>query len=285
MLDNATPIRIQKSMFICYIEFGKSFPYSFFPNKMGCYSINLHDDYHILANKGYLIRNDQNKYMVNKKEKDLFVLPKAIMLKISDVAKKCNNLTDESLIQYTYEKKPYYAYRSTLLNLMENNSESFKETFDKIKNSIESKSSRIYTIGYEGQNLDYLLAKLLYMNVKTLVDVRKNAFSMRREFSKTSLEHGCNEAGIRYIHCPEVGIESEKRQELLPDGKRKELFDWYEKAILPNRVEFINKMSDLFKDGSICFLCYEKNPHDCHRLHLANFCLNSNSSFNSVENI
>lgn len=287
-MDNATPIRIQKTMFIGYILSKGNFPYSFFPNKKGCYSINLHDDYHYLADKGFLEYDcNTNSYKTLPADEKLFKLDINTMQIVKDAARKEHILKDDNeLIEYTYKKKPYYAYKSQILNdLMDREDKAFWSEFNNIKQKIDNKEKKIYTMGYEGLNIDTLLARLIKLNVKNLVDVRKNAFSMRMEFSKKSLVNGCGEASINYIHCPEVGIDSGKRQELIPEGKRMELFDWYEKEILPGKTEFVGKMADLFKTGSICFLCYEKDPKDCHRSRLADFCLEKDSKFNSVENI
>lgn len=288
MMDNATPVKIQKTMFIGYLIAGQDFPYAFFPNQKGCYSLNLHDDYHVLTEKGYLeYDSETNSYHALPAEEKLFKLDDYRMQIVIDAVSKAKLLKEDSqLIRYTYNQKPFYAYKSKIIDeVMNNEDKQFFSESSRIKKIIENKDRKIYTIGYEGLSIDRLLAYLIRLNVKTLVDVRKNAFSMRIEFSKKSLMNGCREAGINYMHCPEVGIDSEKRQELLPEGKRTELFDWYEEEILPTKTSFADKMVDVFSEGSICFLCYEKDPNDCHRSRLANFCLSKHAIFNSVENI
>lgn len=282
LLENPTSLRIQKSMFLYSLECGDPVPYAFFPNQKGCYSINLHDDYHVLQNQGYLsFCEHEQTYSVTSMEKTVFAISDSTLDMVRSVSRHCNCLTDSDLIRYTYSQKPFYALRSEMLSLMKDD-ETFQIERQRISSIIYGYTPALFTIGYEGQDIDKILRSLIRSNVKTLVDVRKNAFSMRREFSKQSLSDGCKQAGIKYIHCPEVGIESAKRQELLPDGKRKELFDWYEANTLPRNIAFVDKMSRLFHDGSICFLCYEKNPADCHRSRLANFCLMKNSVFGTA---
>lgn len=286
-MENATPVRIQKTMFIASLLSDGDFPYSFFPNKRGCYSINLHDDYHYLRDNGFLTHDrETNTYRTLHSGEDLFALDLFTMQAVFDAVKKEHDFKDdEELIEYTYRKKPYFAFKSTILNDLIDSDDVFWTEFNRISDKIKSREKRIYTIGYEGLNIDSLLTCLIELNVKTLVDVRKNAFSMRMEFSKKALSEGCFEAGINYIHCPEVGIDSNKRQELLPDGKRMELFDWYKNEIIPTKTGFVSKMANVFKEGSICFLCYEKDPNDCHRSKLAEFCLSKDPIFNSVENV
>ncbi len=285
-LGSATPFEIQKAIFLCYIEFGNPFPYSFFPNIRGNYSINLHDDYHILEKQGYLsFDRSSNSYSSAITKSDEFSLPEESLAKIKTATKKFKSFSGTGdLIKYVYKIKPYYAYRSKVLDLMDGETEFF-ESFNNIKNKIQSEPHLIYTIGYQDHNIDLLVSKLIYKNIKTLIDVRKNAFSMRIEFSKPTLMRACQEAGITYIHLPDAGIDTFKRNELLPEGKQTELFDWYKAEVLEKKPYLVDKIYSYFKNGSVCLLCYEKNPMDCHRLRLAEYCLEEKFQFNGIYNL
>ena len=50
---------------------------------------------------------------------------------------------------------------------------------------------------------------------------------MKYGFSKKQLKTACNGVGIEYIHIPEVGIESDKRQELNTQADYDKLFKLY----------------------------------------------------------
>lgn len=276
MLGSATSLKIQKLTFLYIKEFysSDSGPYQFFPNIRGCYSVVLSNDYHALEKVKLLEKNIDGSYMLSfstnitnyeiseKEKKDL-----------KFIVTKYGSLPDSQLIKLTYEQKPFYAIRSEIVNSLGLNN-TFFENMNKIKNKINLNPTTIYTIGYEGKTIDQIIRLLIYKNIKTLIDVRKNAFSMRREFSKSNLIIAMKESGIEYIHCPEVGIETEKRNELLPKGKRKELFEWYSKNVLENKFDFVRNVRNLLSLGSVAFLCYEKNPNECHRSYLATFCKN-----------
>jgi hypothetical protein len=71
---------------------------------------------------------------------------------------------------------------------------------------------RLLTIGYEGRSLAEYLGLLREAGCTLLCDVRRNAFSHKRGFSKRALADGCAGAGIRYEHRPGLGIASADRR-------------------------------------------------------------------------
>src|SRR6266851_893951 len=60
-------------------------------------------------------------------------------------------------------------------------------------------------LGYEGQNLDDFVRRLLAREVSLVMDVRLNAISRKRGFSKRVLAAALADAGISYRHVPELG--------------------------------------------------------------------------------
>ena len=62
----------------------------------------------------------------------------------------------------------------------------------------------LFTIGYEGISIDAYINKLLSNHIKTLVDVRKNAYSNKFGFSKKEFKYCLEKAGVKYIHIPEL---------------------------------------------------------------------------------
>jgi uncharacterized protein (DUF488 family) len=66
-------------------------------------------------------------------------------------------------------------------------------------------SGRIYSVGYEGLEVEALVDHLVSSKVSLLVDVRLTPLSRRRGFSRTSLSAELQEAGIDYRHEPELG--------------------------------------------------------------------------------
>lgn len=143
----------------------------------------------------------------------------------------------------------------------------------------------LFTIGYEGISIDTYINKLLQNNIKTLVDVRKNAYSNKFGFSKKEFMYCLERSGIKYIHIPELGIESEKRQELktakssassgydlFGNGVRSienKLFEDY-KNNLPTKQKYIEELLEILKqDNLIAITCFEADYKCCHRYVLA----------------
>ena len=130
---------------------------------------------------------------------------------------------------------------------------------------------QLLSIGYEGITLETYINKLIINDVHVLCDVRKNAFSQKYGFSKSQLQKACEGVGIRYVHIPELGIESDKRLELHSQTDYDTLFQDYEKTTLKNNHIALLKVRDLIvKDKRVALTCFEKNPLQCHRTRVAN---------------
>lgn len=130
-----------------------------------------------------------------------------------------------------------------------------------------------WTIGYEGIGVDGYLNKLLNNGVKTLVDVRRNAYSNKFGFNKNELINALSTVGIVYHHIPELGITSEKRDEagIYEGNSTLALFKEYEED-LPFRTQAINKLLEIYStQKSVAITCFEADYNCCHRSRLANF--------------
>lgn len=66
-----------------------------------------------------------------------------------------------------------------------------------------TKSLFLYTIGYEGRNLNEFVSRLKYSGISTLVDVREIPISRKKGFSKTTLSQFLREYDIDYLHLKE----------------------------------------------------------------------------------
>ena len=140
---------------------------------------------------------------------------------------------------------------------------------DFFKPNLKTKQSEevtFYTIGYEGISLDTYINKLINNNVKLLCDVRKNAYSQKQGFSKAELENSLTKVGIKYQHIPQLGIISEKRQQLKTDKDYQLLFDEYEKTTLIHQEKEIELLIQLLKKNKhIAITCFEAKVCYCHR--------------------
>jgi uncharacterized protein (DUF488 family) len=118
--------------------------------------------------------------------------------------------------------------------------------------------------------LEEYLNRLIKNDVKVLIDVRRNALSMKFGFSKNQLKRYCGNMGIEYVHIPEVGIQSELRQELKSQADYDRLFIRYTNSSLTKTLEYQNQILDLLIiNKRIALTCFEANICRCHRKHLA----------------
>ncbi len=131
----------------------------------------------------------------------------------------------------------------------------------------------IYTVGYEGCDIDEFVAGLKKNKIKRIIDIRKNPVSRKKGFSKNKLAAELKEAGIEYFYLgKELGVPSAWRKAAKEHLiTRKKMFSDYKTKILPQHPAEINEVIELSKKrGRSALLCYENNASDCHRSYLAN---------------
>lgn len=129
---------------------------------------------------------------------------------------------------------------------------------------------QLFTIGYEGVTLEDYLKRLLLEDVHVLCDVRKNAFSQKYGFNKSQLENACKSVGIHYVHVPDLGINSDKRQDLRSQHDYDVLFAEYDRTVIPQNQQALHYVYDLIlREERVALTCFEKDPKQCHRSHVA----------------
>ncbi len=257
-------IRLQKLLFLVSQRQAKS-EYDFIPYKFGCYSYSANADLGAMVKAGLLSEsnssfqnNGKTNYFATLKESD-----KKIVLEVKNLYGKMNS---NALMKHTYINYPYYAINSiTAKNLL---NESQLNAVSESKSKEES--TVLFTIGYEGISLEEYLNRLLKNNITLLVDVRNNPLSMKYGFSKSLLSKFCENLGIQYVHLPEVGVQSEQRQELNTQADYDKLFVNYRKTTLAKtRGTQEEILSLLRRHKRIALTCFEANICQCHRKPLA----------------
>jgi uncharacterized protein (DUF488 family) len=204
-----------------------------------------------------IIKNDPVSYVSQLKKGDLAVL--------EFVKSAYGKMSMSELKKYTYLNYSYYATQSEVAETTLSKNELLRVSEARPHYA----GTVLYTIGYEGISLEEYLNRLLKNDVKLLVDVRKNALSMKYGFSKSQLLKYCGYLGIEYVHIPEVGIESDKRQELSVQEDYDRLFENYSNS-LSGIKDFQLKILELLKTKKrIALTCFEADINRCHRKHLA----------------
>ncbi len=123
---------------------------------------------------------------------------------------------------------------------------------------------KVFTIGYEGRNVDDLVHKLIANGIEQIIDVRQNAFSRKPGFSKTMLFANLQKNGISYHHIPELGSPRDIRQRHNESGSAAAFMDEYS-AYLDTRPEAYQRLKGLALSRTSALLCFERDHTDCHR--------------------
>ena len=130
---------------------------------------------------------------------------------------------------------------------------------------------KLFTVGYEGTDIQDFTASLKEQGVRCVADVRKNPVSRKKGFSKRLLAEALLKVGIEYVHLPGLGVPTEWRklakEELIT---RKKMFSDYVKKILPKQTDEIDLLRKLMRKKGLALLCYEADAHDCHRSYVVN---------------
>ncbi|WP_445501345.1 DUF488 domain-containing protein [Microvirga sp. G4-2] len=129
---------------------------------------------------------------------------------------------------------------------------------------------QIFTIGYEGADVDRFLTTLKDAGIETLADVRAVALSRKRGFSKSALRDALANQGIGYEHFIKLGTPKEGRQAARAgDGELMRRIYCDEVLATEEAQEAFRDLKALAGAKPICLLCFERDPANCHRRILA----------------
>ena len=128
----------------------------------------------------------------------------------------------------------------------------------------------VYTMGYEGTDIDRFVATLKAVGVKTLADVRAVAISRKKGFSKTALQARLSDEDIEYAHFVELG-DPKPGRDAARAGRLDTFRKIYARHLARNECEVALKLlADLVSAQPTCLLCFERDPAACHRSMVAN---------------
>ncbi len=249
-------IELQKYMFLYVHEFSPQKHYAFVPYHYGSFSYEMYKDLHTLERNGHLTLG---KKEIATRAKGFFEeMPSQEQQDMLRFFAQYKDLKGDKLIGHLYKSYPYYAINSKIADRFISKQE---RDIHKPYNDAEI----FYTIGYEGKKFEAYLNQLITHDVKVLVDVRKNAHSMKYGFSKTTLKNAVENLGMHYIHLPNFGIESENRQLLKTKADYEALFASYEKTFSDKQYD-MEQLYEVFKRNKrIAITCFEKDVAYCHR--------------------
>jgi uncharacterized protein (DUF488 family) len=129
---------------------------------------------------------------------------------------------------------------------------------------------QVFTIGYEGADVDRFLTTLKDAGVEVLADVRAVALSRKRGFSKSALRDALANQDIGYEHFIKLGTPKAGRQAARAgDGELMRRIYCDEVLATEEAQEAFLNLEALAASRPICLLCFERDPTNCHRRVLA----------------
>lgn len=122
----------------------------------------------------------------------------------------------------------------------------------------------VFTVGYEGLDVETFLSLLARFDIDTVVDIRELPLSRKPGFSKKALASVLSLSGLEYVHMVDLGCPKLVRDRYREDGNWKRYTDGYLKH-LKTQEAAIAELSELASSSNCALLCYEADFNFCHR--------------------
>jgi uncharacterized protein (DUF488 family) len=237
--------------------------YDFVPHQYGPFSFVLYHELARLVDSGLIVETRKGMCLApgGSGAEHAIGLQSSVCRSLDRVVRQYQGCSREALIDHVYTNYPWYASRSQLR-----------------RHGDEGQAQlAVYTVGYEGRSLDAVLDLLLRKGIRQMLDVRKNAYSMKYGFGRGVLESATERCGIAYRHMSELGIPSALRSGIESRQDYEALFRHYEREILPAQESCVGRADVLLHKKPSALLCFEADPSICHRSRLARLLAGRNS--------
>jgi len=228
--------------------------YQFLPYRFGPFSFTMYHELDHLISQGEIRAISERELLFTSDIASIRVEP-SLNQQIDLIHKRYGNLSTSKLIDTVYGLYPWFTLNSDIR--------------ERRQVSRPVNKPAVYTAGYEGFQIDGFLNLLLKSGIHQIIDVRSNPVSRRYGFHKSSLSRLSSKLGISYVHKPEVGIPSSWRKNLDDPADYEQMFDRYERELLPTQIEAISDISELLSNAPTALVCQEADPASCHRSRLA----------------
>jgi len=231
--------------------------YDFLPYKYGPFSFTLYRDLEMFQRKGIALEDNEGWRVGDQQEINVLLAPlkRTFLDALNQTVSKYCEMRPRKLIDYTYDKYPWYASKSTL----------------NVGNGYATRSAQtaVYTAGYEGRSIDKFFNRLLETGIVRLLDVRSHAYSRKYGFTGHTLRRIAEKVGIEYIHMPQLGIPPTERRNLKTWEDYQEVLNWYDNTVIPASPEHLSVVAESISAAPTAVMCYERDPEYCHRGRLA----------------
>ncbi len=229
--------------------------YDFVPYQYGPFSFVLYHDLARLGVAGLVVEDEETVGLVSRGEavEATAQLSGPVRDAVVGIVRQHGSKDWKGLVDHVYGRYPWFASRSKLR----------KPPHQQARAGLA-----VHTLGYEGRSLDAFLNLLLEKGIARIIDVRRNAYSMKYGFSAKVFSSASEKCGVQYVHIPELGIPSDRRAELRTEVDYARLFAYYER-VLPLAEKALATAGSLLSQGPSALLCFEADPDMCHRSRLA----------------
>lgn len=122
----------------------------------------------------------------------------------------------------------------------------------------------LYTIGYEGIDINGFLSLLHRHAVQTVVDVREMPISRKPGFSKKILSDTLDVSGLQYVHIPKLGCPKAIRNRYRDDGNWTQYTASFLKY-LDMQHETLAELASMAGKSNCALMCFEADFNRCHR--------------------
>lgn len=123
----------------------------------------------------------------------------------------------------------------------------------------------LYTIGYEGADIDAFLRTLDACGIEQLLDIRDVPVSRKPGFSKSVLETKLRDRGIDYAHMKALG-DPKAGREAMRRGDYPAFLEIYSEHVAGHTAqEALNEAVAIANERVSALLCFERSPKECHR--------------------
>lgn len=123
--------------------------------------------------------------------------------------------------------------------------------------------------GYEGRTIEDLLGECRRLRATYVVDIRLNAISRKKGFSKTALSTALAGVGVEYVHLRALGNPKDNRPGFAhpgtPEAERAHKRFSEEVLDTPEAARQLGELAELSRRGNVIVLCFEETPKCCHR--------------------
>jgi uncharacterized protein (DUF488 family) len=129
---------------------------------------------------------------------------------------------------------------------------------------IPTKLSALFTVGYQGRDLEAFVRLLEHRGIARVVDVRQHPSSRRPGFAKSPLSKALARADVDYVHVREAGNPF-RHAEGASIGAILARYASH----LDAHDEITARVAEVVAGATSALLCFERDAAQCHRTPLA----------------